>query len=442
MRYADDSGERNLNIMCFRRFVHAALALLGVSVILVTSSGALAAPSVALRGVVTRQIYTHSDLMTYNWISRSDCLSDDVLHFPLTVTEGAGAEVEVWVGQGSSDCTVKTARTPTPSCLRIFHGLPTPSIQTVDIRVQDIVLVEQTITPGVDGQNAGTAEACQDTNGGTAADSVNLYFMLIGSTELLGAPATWPTKIDLLGPSPPTLHSLGPGSTLLKPEWDPNTDPDVAGYSVFCDPGGPSDAAIGATGSSGACVDASIDSPPVDAAAPVDEASANDAPGDSIADDGGADGPIAYAPAATDGGTCVAPGTPTICGDAGAGGNFIPNTLPSLDVINRYQCGSVGDRTSSSVRVTGLTNLVTVAVAVAATDLVGNVGPLSNVSCGTPEPVNGFDELYHQGGGTAGGGFCSISHLPGKRGGAGAGGLSFVVLAIWVQRRRARVASK
>ena len=66
-------------------------------------------------------------------------------------------------------------------------------------------------------------------------------------------------------------------------------------------------------------------------------------------------------------------------------------------------------RASTSHLVTGLKNYNKYAVAVVASDIVENIGALSNVQCGTPEPVNGFDEAYRSAGGLAGGAsFCSL----------------------------------
>ncbi len=48
-------------------------------------------------------------------------------------------------------------------------------------------------------------------------------------------------------------------------------------------------------------------------------------------------------------------------------------------------------------------------MAIAGYDSVGNVGVLSEVVCGTPEPVIDFFDVYREWGGLAGGGFCNCS---------------------------------
>ncbi len=73
-------------------------------------------------------------------------------------------------------------------------------------------------------------------------------------------------------------------------------------------------------------------------------------------------------------------------------------------------------------------------VAIAAIDGVGNTGPLSVVSCNTPEPIDDFFKVYRDAGGQAGGGYCQAGPV-----GVG-GGASLLAaassLAAWLLRRR------
>ena len=68
---------------------------------------------------------------------------------------------------------------------------------------------------------------------------------------------------------------------------------------------------------------------------------------------------------------------------------------------------------------------------------VGNVGPLSNVPCGEPVPVNDFWKNYYEAGGRAGGGFCSADGVGVP---AGTSGLGLLMLAsmIGIVRKRRR----
>jgi hypothetical protein len=111
--------------------------------------------------------------------------------------------------------------------------------------------------------------------------------------------------------------------------------------------------------------------------------------------------------------------------------------VPSVEVLARFVCG-----TSSLATSTKLLEVFPerqVAVSIAAIDRLYNAGPLSNVACATPMPVNGFTDLYHQAGGTAGGGFCSLRPGAGRRGIAGGIGVSLLLLVACVRRRRARL---
>src|SRR5205085_2849107 len=139
-----------------------------------------------------------------------------------------------------------------------------------------------------------------------------------------------------------------------KAKWDLNSDPDVAGYNFFCDPppgAMQSDAAPISPATGGSCADGSTASP-VDAA---DGGAADDATS--------GDGPATLAAVADEAGSCVASDA-TSAGNCG-GFNFVPNVAPSLDVINRYQCGSVSGNTSTSATISGFANGVKVAIAVA-----------------------------------------------------------------------------
>jgi hypothetical protein len=108
---------------------------------------------------------------------------------------------------------------------------------------------------------------------------------------------------------------------------------------------------------------------------------------------------------------------------------------PDQDFINKYACGSTAGPKAAEGLITGIANGTMTNVAVASYDLVGNVGPLSPIVCAAPQFVKGFDELYHQAGGTAGEGFCSISH--GRRGRPGAWFAGFSLLGfVWALRRR------
>ena len=85
-----------------------------------------------------------------------------------------------------------------------------------------------------------------------------------------------------------------------------------------------------------------------------------------------------------------------------------------------------------------LKNFKQYTVAVAATDSVGNVGPLSVLACDTPQPIDDFYKAYRDAGGMAGGGYCQASGPLGLvAGGAGPlGALGAAIVGGWARRRR------
>jgi hypothetical protein len=87
--------------------------------------------------------------------------------------------------------------------------------------------------------------------------------------------------------------------------------------------------------------------------------------------------------------------------------HLVAGQVPSADVLANYRCGTAG-KADTSFTIAGLFDYQSYAVAIASTDAVGNVGPLSTVVCGTPQPVVGFFEAYRAAGGTAGGDSCAM----------------------------------
>ena len=374
---------------------------------------------------VTRTVALRTDPTSRLLISRSDCLANDVLSFAITVADYAGTNFEVWAGEGTSDCRDRVARTTTTAtCWRVYQGTPASNTPTIPIRVQDIAAKK--IPESI---NAGGPDDCTSKTGGSAPEGITLWFMFIQSLDNVGG-ASWATKLDLLGPNPPTGISLGVESTALKVSWAQDTDPDVSGYYLYCDP------PPGTAPSTSTVFDAG----PGNGSGGASAASCPDATTNTVVDDASDDA----ADAEDAGAEACVPGTTTSDAGGTTGGicntsHFTPNQSPDLGVA-AYKCGEAG-KTETSTTVGNLTNGVTTTVAIAAIDAVLNVGPLSNVQCETPQFVNGFDEIYRQAGGTAGGGFCSLSAQLGRRSGSAYWGVFAAVLVAWGCRRRSRSAS-
>ena len=110
----------------------------------------------------------------------------------------------------------------------------------------------------------------------------------------------------------------------------------------------------------------------------------------------------------------------------------------SSDVLIPGEIPTIGYNTQTNASTTnaeasGLTNGVTYAVGVASNDNFNNPGPLSSLSCATPEPVTGFFEAYRDAGGGGGGGFCSLGATPSR---LAAAFVAFAAFAFVARRRR------
>jgi hypothetical protein len=199
---------------------------------------AMAAPAHAQSVTLTesrfsRNVPLHTDPTARLWISRSDCLANDVLYFPAFLTNYTGLSLEVWAGDGP-DCKVDTQRSSSAAgCWRVYAATPTTYETTIPIRVQDIIAGEMRTPVG----GAGTAADCDPMAYATTAPvQISLYFMLISGTAWQGTAAMWSTKYDLVGPAPPTAVGAKADGTTLTATWGSNADQDVAGYILLCDP--------------------------------------------------------------------------------------------------------------------------------------------------------------------------------------------------------------
>jgi hypothetical protein len=425
------SSRGTSTIMPLRRFIYRALAVLAAGALLVTSRSALAVPSITI-GTVTRQLDVGARSATINAldISHSDCINDDKLHFPLTITDAAGTQLEVWVGRGlGADCTqLQSQQAVNGMCTQVFSGPPSPAIMTLDVRAQDIALILTGKNFGASMQNQGSPATCDESTSGTAAQSIRIFFLLTSSSTVV-ANAVWDrTKIDLVAPPPPTDVVAGGASNYLVVNWTSSTDSDTTGYRVFCDP--PPGAAPDAASSAPTVTDAS--------SAMCSDAGAGAADAEDAASDASDDSATS---SASDAGTCTNTdaGAPVICGNAGThGAFFVPGAILSPEIGDRFKCGDISGINATSANIQGFATDTTVAVAVASFDAVNNVGPLSTASCAMTQPVNSFIDLYHKAGGTAGASLCSTPARLGQSQGSKILYAFMLFGALAVHRRRTR----
>jgi hypothetical protein len=114
--------------------------------------------------------------------------------------------------------------------------------------------------------------------------------------------------------------------------------------------------------------------------------------------------------------------------------NLVAGEIPDSTLSEK----GTGGPSATSGEASGLTNYQQYACAVAAYDDLENVGPLSELVCGRPEPVEGYFKGYRAAGGKAGGGYCAF----GRSGPEALAGLSALLAALALARRRQRGAAQ
>lgn len=354
---------------------------LGAALAVSTLAGSVLAQSIAINPTPSRdpgEIHTASTEKRY-YVTREDCLADDIFTFTVTIRSSAGYNLEVWAAQ-SANCAEYDSRRPgTANCWRVFLADANDGTYDIEIRSRDIA------TRNIGGQmeGKGTEADCSPGDLTSGGMGLKLYFLLVNGDQLGGSAAVFDTGIDLVGPRAPEPVKTTAGEGKLIVEWELTDAEDWQGYRLYCatadDIG--STAGVGAGG---------------ETTSPEPVAGAGGAAGQSTTATSGAANP--ELPSGTAGSPAAA------CGS----GALVPGELPD----KAYLCGSGTGRISTKGTATGLANGVEYAVGVAGIDLLGNPGPLSDLACGTPQLVTTFYESYREAGGTAGGGFCAFGRTP------------------------------
>ena len=378
----------------------------------------------------TRNVDTDSREDNRDDISYGDCLANDAFHFDLQLRgDFSGYQLQVWAGSSASCTDYDTRHGDAPTCWLVYEGRPSSENLEVTVRVRDIV-AHNTPDDDPNGPGSGTEDDC---NGASDGESVSLTFMLVqsGGEMVEGSSTSWSTQFDLSGPSAPTGLSVGVAEGRLRLDWEiPSTISDVRGYRFYCVPVEPglldegaagAVPAAGSTGGSGATTAAS------GAAGQLVSAGAAGAASSAGMVGAAASGSGARAEGAAQAGSS-SEDQPSIDRECPNPVLFSGETPPS-----GYGCGSAPESSNSGYTNEDLTNNQEYAVAIAAYDDLGNVGPLSQVVCETPQIVDDFYEVYRREGGDGGGGFCSIGADPAPR-----IALLFGVslLALYVRRRQ------
>jgi hypothetical protein len=392
------------------------------------------AQTIAVGEAVERTYGFRPQELQPTWINYADCVGANGVadSFIFTVTHSAmgSNQLQVWAGSGI-DCSIDENRNNHDAqCWKVYAQSPGTSPQKVIVNVQDIIAMRK---PGVtpNGPGAATADDC-DAAGSDQPTKVTLYFLAVdGGGIRQGGLDSYESSFDLIGPPAPTNVTAGIGEDQLFLKFTASNSSDLQGYRAYCDVAGSTSGVGGAAGTTGSG-GASGAPGAAGAAGAAGSASLPDA-GSASTDGGMTDGGV------TDGGATEA-GT-SDAGGGGSGGGSAGNAncpsdalVPGEKPATSNQCGSTSNKGATKVSADGLSNFVTYAVAVAAVDSVGNVGLLSQVACGRPEPIDDFYELYTRAGGKGGGGFCAIGADPSN----GVVALLGATLGAWLLRRRRR----
>jgi hypothetical protein len=117
---------------------------------------------------------------------------------------------------------------------------------------------------------------------------------------------------------------------------------------------------------------------------------------------------------------------------------LVPGQLPEDPApASQHPTNATGeDATRAEVK--SLVNYEVYACGVAGIDEFGNLGALSELTCGAPVEVTGYFDAYRAAGGRAGGGYCSF----GRAGFTAVVGAPFVLAALAALLRRRRRASR
>jgi MYXO-CTERM domain-containing protein len=380
------------------------------------------------------------------YISYDDCIrkgTDAVkLEFPLSVTAALQQGFQIWAST-TTDCRDSQIRVQSGNdCVSLATSYPTNGV--FDITARE--LVEKVL--GV--------KDCVDTSGSTAPQPISIYF--IGNATSSGTATdansyTWTnTQVDLLGPEPPSGLTLGVAdSELIMSLSAVNTDSNTLGYVLYCYP------TDGSAGTGGGSVSTSSSSSSSSGDAGTGDAGTSDAGtggGTGTGGAGGAGGAGGTGGAKSDAGTSSSSSSSS-SGDAGTGGGggtgggnaaganacapweTIPGVDPARPTLDSpYVCNSAVSASAKDISAPNLTNGVRYRIAIAAYDEVGNIGPLSELQCGTPEPTDTFFKTYCADGGTACHDGCGTCAAGGDRDLAWPGLAAMALAAVGFATRR------
>jgi hypothetical protein len=375
------------------------------------------------------------------------CASDTTFTFTLSVSDpNMGSDhLAVLAGPSGVACLpapgtdAGTGGTPA-GCWPVVEGSPSlSSTMTVTVRAQDVAAyLGNASPPATYTKQTDPAVACESqTCPGVV--NISIYFIIEASNGEIPAteyesccgPGEFLLHAATLGPQAPGDVQVIVNDGYVSLSWEAPADPSIYGYNVYCQNYGKIDAALPGEG----------------AAAPSEEASCSDAEPCINVDDAGSTsgecpnksfGYVYTKPACASNTTPIdspttAPALEASLDEAATavtteGGVATPVTtsagISQINASTTVPCppGSVclcaypgdgidGSQTGGPTTTSALfsaKNYDFYVYAVAAVDVLGNVGPPGNVQCGTPGPLDDFWDRYTTDGGLAGGGYCAL----------------------------------
>ena len=407
------------------------------------------------------QLQKRNLTLTPEAVSNQDCVDDQRIRFTLLFSGYvANATLLAYAAINGQDCSDPTQRAgATSQCWPLIRGAGAANLtntgpsnislqpqQSVDVPVR--ALMAGALTPQTPDYSAAICGKVDLTN-----ISVQFLYFDPGNVSAPSATHTTPIVVDTIGPAAPTGLSHLPGNTRIQVNWanisGGNPDAGVTGglteltgVAIYCTP---------STGTSGVSTTTDTDAGCTTVDAGVDETGdaavttqCDDAGISTTTDNSDAASSVCTADVFTSGMTTDDAGTTTDdSGTTTAHDSGILTTtsttsriIPNAAFNKKYQCGSYTGNSGTTVVAEGLTNGRNYAVAVAATDKYGNVGPLSPVQCEIPEETTDFWEEYKAAGGLAGG--CATVEEPFPLGTMTAGAALFLFGASIIRRRKNR----
>jgi hypothetical protein len=208
--------------------------LLGLSLCTWFVAGPVLAATLERTDTVERSGTLRDSIEDRYAISHEDCLEDVTYTFSLVASDTSNSQTfEVWVGAGNTDCSDKGSRTTTPLCWPVYSEVAGKTNLSVTLRSQQML----GIAP--ESQVTGAVDSCdpEDTTV-TAAQTMSVYFLIVGDGDESKAEATYSLKYDLLGPPPPTGLETGVAERQIPLSWDRDEEgtTEITGYRFYCAP--------------------------------------------------------------------------------------------------------------------------------------------------------------------------------------------------------------